>query len=87
MISKLTIKNYVLIKDVEIDFGGMYGKPIINRTISFSLPEGYYAVVVFSIHYGGTCYSACTILNDGRMILDNFLNGGSTTTFGTVMPL
>ena len=24
---------------------------------------------------------------DLRIILDNFLNGGSTTTFGTVMPL
>lgn len=69
---KLENKNYRPSKDIEIDFGGMYGKPIINRTISFSLPEGYYAKVVFSIHYGGTYYSACTILNDGRMLLDNY---------------
>ncbi len=73
---KLENKNYRPSKDIEIDFGGMYGKPIVDRTISFSLPEGYYATVVFSIHYGGTCYSACTILNDGRMILDNFDEAG-----------
>ena len=25
--------------------------------------------------------------NEGRIILDNFLNGGTTTEFGTVMPV
>ncbi len=58
-------------------FGGRYGQPIVNRTITFTIPANHRASISFTVRRGGPdsewgqCYSACNIFEDGNMEILN----------------